>query len=240
MKRGLLCALAVFAAACSVDPGQDRAGAEAAGIRIDSVRFLPFGSRFVLADSATDVAFLGYHAGYVCSRFLELGLADAPTGAVPAYRPVTRIRLPGGGECPVDSGGRDTVAAHVFAAGALIRLADVSGRVTDSALLVRGRIAYDSIVGVPDSAGKSFAAGKIAYRDGGPGLPGELSADSVPACRYLNSADREPGSGDTLKIRYTWVTLDPSASPDSCRGPARPVAAPVRDHRELRMRSAAD
>jgi hypothetical protein len=224
--------LALALAACSVDPGADRAGTVAAGIAIDSVRFLPFGSRFVLRDSASPVAFLGYHAGYLCSRFLLLGLADAPAGDPPAYRPDTRVRLPASDECALDSGGRDTTAAGIFSGGALVRLANPMGVVTDSALPVPGRLGYDSLRGIPDSSG-ALAAGNVLYRDSAAAGP-ELRIDSLPACRYLNSADREKRK-DTLLVRYSWVDLDPASQADSCRGLPHSDRAAVQAHRALRM-----
>lgn len=237
MMRFVPLLLGMALAACSVDPGADRTGALADGIAIDSSRFLPLGSRFVLRDSAAPIAFLGYHAGYLCSRFQRLALQDAPSGATPAYRPETQVRLPAADECALDSGGRDTVVTHSFSEGTLIRLANPLGQVTDSALLVSGRFAADSIRGLL-AADKSLSAGNLTYRDSGSlGTP-ELRADSVPACRYLNSADWEKSKGDTLTVRLTWVTLDPAASPDSCRGPVHSDASPVRPRRLLRMGNA--
>jgi hypothetical protein len=219
MKRTAFAALALAAAACSVDPGPDRPGTIANGIAVDSVRFLPFGSRFILRDSAVPIAFLGYHAGYVCSRFLELGLKDDPEGSPAAYRPSTRIRLPGDDECAVDSGGRDTLATHVFRVGDSIRLADPAGKITDVAELVSGRLDSNSIRGVLDS-NRTFTVGKLTYRDS-TAAGSILEADSVPACMYLNTAEWSKGAGDTVVVRMTWVILDPGSEPGDCAGPAR-------------------
>jgi hypothetical protein len=235
MIRNAFILTGIALAACSVDPGTDRAGTVAEGIAIDSVRFLPIGSRFVLRDSATQVAFLGYHSGYVCSRFLRLGLEDAPSGAVPAYRPETRVRLPGSDECALDSGSRDTVAPHVFSEGAIIRLANPLGVVTDSATSISGRLEADSMRGVL-GADKSLSKGNLTYNDSGSSGSPELHADSVPACRYLNSADWEKSTGDTITIRLTWVTYDPVVYADVCQGPVHPVVSDVHPRRELRMR----
>jgi hypothetical protein len=216
MKRTVFAALGLAAAACSVDPGQGRAGTVATGIAIDSVRFLPFGSRFVLRDSAAPIAFLGYHAGYVCSRFLDLGLKDEPEGEPLAFRPSTRVRLPGEDECALDSGGRDTSAVHVFRDGDTIRLANSAGKITAKAELVSGRLDSNTIRGVPDSNG-IFTVGKLTYRDS-PAAGKLLDADSVPDCMYLNSAEWAKGAGDTVAVHLTWVTLDPEASAGGCEG----------------------
>jgi hypothetical protein len=232
MKRFGFAALALAAAACSVDPDLDRAGTIANGIAIDSVRFLPFGSRFVLKDSASPIAFLGYHAGYACSRFLELGLGTGPEGAPPAYRPSTRVRLPAGDECPLDSGARDTSATYAFKDGDTIRLATPAGTITDSARLVAGRLDSSSIRGVPDS-NRVFTAGKLTYMDSS--AHGRvLVADSVPDCMYLNSADWEKGSRDTVTVRITWVTVDAGSGPAGCADTAASDTIPVLARRALR------
>jgi hypothetical protein len=237
MKRTVFAALALslalLAAACSVDPGEDRAGTVATGIAVDSVRFLPFGSRFILRDSAVPIAFVGYHAGYACSRFLELGLKDEPEGNPPAFRPSTRVRLPGDDECALDSGARDTSAFHVFREGDSIRLATPAGIVTDTAKLVAGRPDSNSIQGVPDS-NRTFTVGKLTYRDS-TAMGKVLYADSVPACMYLNSAEWAKGAGDTLAIRITWVVLDPESAPGACEGFSHDDTIPVLPRRSLRM-----
>jgi hypothetical protein len=237
IRRGRvgLSLIAVALSACSVDPGTDRTGTLVAGIQVDSVRFLPIGSRFVLRDSATSIAFLGYHAGYVCSRLLRLGLADAPGGVPPAYRPETQVRLPASDECALDSGARDTTASRVFSiADDTLRLANPAGKVTDSALLVSGRLEKDSLRGVPDSNG-TFTVGKLAYAKSDSASGPVLTADSVPACIYLNSAEWEKGKGDTLTVRYTWLFLDPADSPDSCQGPTHDEVLTILPRRFLRM-----
>jgi len=221
-------------AACSVDPGADRAGALAEDIAIDSVRFLPIGSRFVLRDSASPLALLGYHAGYVCSRFLRLGLQDAPSGVTPAYRPETQVRLPASDECALDSGGRDTVVTHVFSDEALVRLANPLGQVTDSALPIPGKLGFDSIRGLPDSVG-ALSIGNVTFQNSTASGTGDLRIDSLPQCRFLNSSDWEKSRGDTVLIRFSWVDLDPAAVVGSCQGPLHSDSSAVRPHRSLRM-----
>ena len=234
--RRILAAFALVSAvaACSVDPGPDRTGTVVQGIRVDSLRFLPFGSRFVPRDSSVRIAFIKYHAGYVCSRFLDLRLDDGPSGDPPAYRPYTRVSLPGSEECAIDTGGRDTIGFHVFAGDSLARLANSSGKVTDMALVVAGRLDADSIRGVL-GADRAFSAGNLTYRDSS-SLPGpELKADSLPACRYLNSAESEKSGKDTVVLRLTWVTLDPAPGNGFCGGDPHSDSAPVRPRRSLWM-----
>jgi hypothetical protein len=234
MIRRALYLSAIVLAACSVDPGSDRPGTLAEGIAIDSVRFLPIGSRFVLRDSASPIAFLGYHAGYVCSRFLRLGLADALAGVTPAYRPETQVRFPASDECALDSGGRDTTVAHVFSGEALIRLANPLGQVTDSALPIPGKMGFDSIRGFPDSTG-ALSIGNVTFRDSTASGIKEVRIDSLPQCRFLNSADWEKSKGDTVMIRFSWVDLDPAAVADACQGPLHSDSSVVGPHRTLRM-----
>jgi len=237
IRRGWvgLSVIAVALSACSVDPGTDRTGTLVAGIQVDSVRFLPIGSRFVLRDSAASIAFLGYHAGYVCSRFLRLGLADAPGGIPPAYRPETQVRLPASDECALDSGARDTTASHVFASSEdTVRLANSADTVTDVAVLVSGQFKLDSLRGVPDS-NSIFTVGKLTYAKSDSAAGPVLTAYSVPACIYLNSAEWEKGQKDTVTVRYTWLFLDPADSPDSCQGPTHDEVLPILPRRFLRM-----
>lgn len=234
MIRRALAGLALLCAACSVDPGSDRLGTVAEGIAIDSVRFLPLGSRFALRDSATGIAFLGYHAGYVCARFLDLGLGDGPVGDPLAYRPATLVRLPGTDACALDSGNRDTVATHVFRDADTVRLATPGGMVTDAVRMVSGRFETDSLLGIPDSAG-TLASGNLIFRGAPAQAEPGLQADSLPACRYIDAAEWEKRK-DTLVVRITWVTLDPVTSAESCQGPSHADAfAPVNPSRKLRM-----
>jgi hypothetical protein len=228
--------LALAAAACSVDPGQDRAGTVAAGIAVDSVRFLPIGSRFVLRGSETGVAFLRYHAGYVCSRFLAAGLSEGAEGEPPAYRAALRVRLPASDECALDSGRYDTSVTRIFREDGLVRLANAAGKVTDSAPAVVGRLDSVSIRGVPDS-NKAFTSGKLTYRDSS-ARGRTLSADSVPECTWLNSAEWSKGTGDTVEVRLTWVTVDPAADPEECEDAPHFDERAVLPRRALSLRPA--
>ncbi|GEM_PF-1659920 len=196
------------------------------GIRVDSVRILPFGSRFVLSDSASRVEFVHVHIGYSCSKILEMELASEPSGFPAAFRPSTRVRLPAAPDCALDSGLSDTTISHVFGADlGFVRVANSEGKATDSARVVRGVMAFDSLTGPLGIAG-TVSRGPWTFRDSSALAPRMLFGDSLSSCSYLNQADFRK-AGDTLTIRLSYVTLDPSASPDSCRGAVRPDSVPV-------------
>jgi hypothetical protein len=226
--------IALLAAACSVDPWGDREGTTVRDIAVDSLRFMPLGGRFVLKDSAAPIAFLGYHAGYLCAKILEMGVRDIPVGEPPAFLPSTRVRLPGNPDCAFDSGGRDTTVPHAFSGGSVIRLANSGGTLTDSALLVSGTMAFDSARGALGVAG-TFTSGHFTYREASTLAPGLFFADSLPPCVRLNHADFEKNAkGDTVMVRYSWVTLDGVSAPGGCAGPAEPDSVAVAPHRPLR------
>ncbi|MDB5104516.1 MAG: hypothetical protein JWP91_2205 [Fibrobacteres bacterium] len=207
---------------CGGSTYPDRDPATVEDIRVDSVKILPYGSRYLLGDSATPLAILGFYPGYRCSRILEIGIADAPTGIPPAYRPSTRVRLPGTPDCALDTIGRasrDTTVPHVFGSDAsMVRLANSAGRITDSARVVRGTLAFETLSGKLGIAG-TLSKGQWTYRDSSAVASRRLFGDSLPPCRFLNQADFEK-TGDTVTVRFSYVTLDPSAAPDSCNGAA--------------------
>jgi hypothetical protein len=53
------------------------------GIRVDSLKFLPSGSRFVLEDSLTSILFRKFRPGYLCSRILKLDAEPLSPPALP-------------------------------------------------------------------------------------------------------------------------------------------------------------
>jgi hypothetical protein len=226
---GLLTAfLMAFSALAGCDQSvyPDREPAVVEGIRVDSLRFLPRGTRFVLADSATQVRFVRFHPGYACTQVLTMTLARTDTGAVPTFFPSTKVRLPAAPDCPVDSGGRDSLIAHVFGAGTgAVRLANSSGAITDSAIVARGSMAFDTLNGVKGIAG-TVSKGRWTLRDSSVLAPRLLFADSLSSCEFLNQADYA-NKGDTVTVRLSWVTLDAAVSPDSCRGPAHADSVPA-------------
>jgi hypothetical protein len=203
---------------CGVGSEVDRDPSIVTGIRLDSVIFLPAGSRFILKDSSTDLLIRKFYPGYACSQVLEMDLDSAPSGNPPAYSPLTRVRLPAAADCALDSAaGRDTSITHVFRAGELIRLANSAGRITDSAALVPGELEYDSLAGVFSPITHVFSSGHYSVVDSGAGTGRYLYVDTLACGQYLNQAEAW-GSGDTLKVRLSLVTLDPASAPDSCRG----------------------
>jgi hypothetical protein len=193
---------------------------------VDSLEFLPPGARFALEDSLTPVLFRGFRTGYVireeddCTevRILELEERAPAAGSPGGFSARVSLRLPADAACPVDTAPRDSVHLRRFARGdgPTLRLLDTLGGVLDSAALVRGVLAFDSLVLAPPA--KSITRYRFAYRDTVDALPPVLSADSLNACEFLNHADLLR-AGDTVRVRYSWVTLDPAPANDSCRGP---------------------
>lgn len=227
-ERSTVCAAVLaallLASGCGKSVWPDREGAEAENIRVDTVRALPEGSRFILRDSATEILLSGYHAGYECSRILEMSLDSADTGSSPTYRPRTRVLLPATPDCPVDAGDRDTVLTHIFTGSDTVRFANSSGTVTHTAVVVKGALSFDTVKGVPDSVTRNFRSGRWIFSDSSAvaAVGRTVSADSLPACQFLNHAEhsRRAGyrQGDTVTVRIALVTLDSADVPDGCLG----------------------
>jgi hypothetical protein len=219
-------ALAVHAAAalftaCGGGVYPDREAATVENVRVQSARFLPLGGRFILADSATGIRFTGMHIGYACSEILNVGLAPEMTGTPPAFRPSTRVRLPTAPDCPVDTAGIDTLITRVFTGATdtlRIRLANSTGAVTDDALLIRGSLEYDSLEGVITPG--YIAKGPWLFRDSSSIGPRLFYGQDLSSCRFLNHATWSR-TKDTVKVRFSFVTLDPAAAADTCRGEVR-------------------
>jgi hypothetical protein len=203
---------------CGVGSEIDRKPSVVTGIRLDSVILLPVGSRFLLRDSSTRLLFRKFYPGYACSQVLEMDLDSVAVGNPPAYPPLTRVRLPAAADCALDSaGGRDTSISHVFREGRMIRMANSAGRVTDSATLVSGRLAFDSLAGLFSPVTHVFSSGHYSVVDSGGETARHLYVDSLACGQYLNQAEAY-SRADTLKVRLSLVTLDSSAATDSCRG----------------------
>ena len=200
-------------------------------VRVDSLKLLPAGGRYLLKDSLSSVLFRGYNKGYLCSRLLEFGLV--PDSADPlALVARVRVELPSDAGCPLDSA-RDSLASQRFrgAPDTVLRLLAGPGRPTDSARLVRGRLDQDSLVYVTSTTG-TVTRGRFTYRDSSSLAGRLLHADTLGPCESLNHAAFTK-SKDTTKVRFSWVALDPipSAGADSCR------AGPV-DRDDLAVRPA--
>jgi hypothetical protein len=231
-----LCAVAGASLLCLAACGEgiygDRKPTTVSNIRVDSVRILPFGSRFVVADVPTRLRFLRFHAGYACSDVLRMELSSLPSGSPAVFRPATRVSLPSVPDCALDSLGRDTTVSHVFGADLdSVRVGNSSGKVTDAAQVVRGTLALDSLVGVLGIAG-TLSKGPWTFRDSSSQASRMLFGDSLASCRIFNHASYERIK-DSVRVRFSYVTLDPSAAPDSCRGGAHAdSAAPIAYRKE--------
>ncbi|MDB5049584.1 MAG: hypothetical protein JWO30_2655 [Fibrobacteres bacterium] len=209
---------------CGVGTSIERDPQTVEGIRIDSLKFFRAGL-YILADSATPILFKGFHPGYTCSQILEMGLDSVAIGNPPAFSPRSTLRLPGGADCPLDTTGsdrgRDTVITRAFgAAPGLVRLANSSGKITDSATVVRGVFSFDSLQGKFDPASilHIFTVGHFSVTDSSGGRPRSLFADTLACGQFLNHADFTAKADSSLVVRYSIVTLDSAAAPDSCRG----------------------
>jgi hypothetical protein len=205
---------------CGVDSSVETVPQTVDGIRVESLRFLPLGSRFVLGNAPTSILFRKYHAGYFCSEILKIELTPAPVGTPPAFQPDTRIRLPGTLDCAVDSAGRDTTIQHPFGTGMdSVRLANSLGATTDSAKVAVGAFVLDSISGKFSPLTKTFSVGGLTVVDSSLGIPRKLFAESLTTCQFFNSANYTPVPQDTsVKIRFTVLNKDPSTVPDKCNG----------------------
>ncbi len=214
-----LSALAIIWAAifsgCGQSTWSDRQPAIVEGIRVDSLRFVPAHSRFVLLDSASKVLFKGYHvgyglhAGYDCIEILDMKLESLSKSQPAAFGPKTRVRLPTGVDCPLDTAGQDSLLTYVFPAGgdSIIRLRNSSGRLTDSAMLVRGRFFQDSLKGKPSGETHVFAQGHWSFLDSTATIRRRLFVDSLGCNDFLNQGTYAIKL-DTVKVRVSWVTLD--------------------------------
>jgi hypothetical protein len=214
---------------CGVGSTVEGAPRDVDGIRVESLRILPIGSRFVLGNAPTSILFRRFHAGYACSEILKMNLTAPAAGTPPTYLPDTRIRLPATADCAVDSSGRDTTIEHLFGTGSdSVRLANSEGVPTDSAKVVIGSLAIDSIAGKFSPLTHTFSVGGLTVVDSSDAIPHALHAESLSTCRYFNSASLRPVSKDTsVVVTFSVVSLDPSTVPDKCNG-AHADSIPVR------------
>lgn len=215
---GFLAGIACLLAACTGSEWPGRDPIEVRGAPVDTLEFLPRGARFVLLDSLTEVRVGGLRLGYRCTEILAFGL-ERKASPVPGYAVRLDYRLPADPDCALDPGARDSALAARFEAadGPTVRLVDSLGAVLDSARAVRGTLHRDSLE--LKAPALTVFASRFFFRDTLGTVPRLLSADSLTSCEFLNHAEYERKSDSLKVIRYSWVTLDASAAPDSCRGP---------------------
>lgn len=215
--------MAVLASGCTGSEWPDRDPIEVRGAPVDTLEFLPAGSRYVLIDSLTKVRVGGFRLGFNlddgCARILAFDLAKAATPRA-GYAVRLDYRLPAYPDCPLDSGTRDSALSVRFTAAdsPIVRLVDSLGAVFDTAAAVRGTLAFDSLE--LKSPALSTFRGRFFFRDTLGTVGRLLSADSLAACEFLNHAEYIRKSDSLKVIRYSWVTLDPASAPDSCKGAA--------------------
>lgn len=212
-------AAAYALSACSGDewPERDPIVIERAGV--DSLEFLPAGTRYILADSLTSVRVRGLRLGYACTRILAMDLEENTFVQPPGFAARIRLELPSAPTCAALDSAVDTVIQRRFDAseGPDIILLDTAGAPFDTAVLVRGTSVLDSFVHVPGSIANITIAGRFTWYDTATVSPRTLAADSLNSCELLSHAEWSRRR-DTTTVRYTLVTLDSAASPDSCRG----------------------
>lgn len=214
--------LAAFFSGCTQSEYADRDSLVIDRAPVDSLEFLPVGSRFLLEDSLSEVLFRGFHLGYVCTRITTLELERLGSIQPPRYMARLGLRLPPKPTCALDSIAEDSVLMRRFTAsdGPTATLVDSLGSVLDTAEVVRGILLRDSLQLVAPAL--SAFHGRFFFRDTVGTLQRMLTADSLNSCEYLNHAEyRKNRKGDTTRVTFTWVLKDAAASPDSCKGPTR-------------------
>lgn len=219
--------IACLLPACTASEWSDRDPIVVRGAPLDTLEFLPPGSRHILLDSLTEVRVAGIRLGYRCTEILAFG-PEWKTSPVPGYAVRLDFRLPADPDCPLETGVRDSVIAVRFAAadGPTVRLLDSLGTVLDSAEAVRGRLSHDSLE-LKGSAATAFNS-RFFFQD--TSMPGGrlLRADSLSSCERLNHAEYARKSDTLAVVRYSWVTLDVPVPGDTCRWtPADRVIVPL-------------
>ena len=216
-RQRAVAAFLLLLAGCGQGTWPDRDPTPVDNVRVDSLKFRPEGGRYVLVDSSWEILFLKFRPGYACSKVLRLAVEPAQIlSSRLELKPVIRVQPPAKPTCAFDSEGRDSVIAYVFRSvdGDSAVLLDSKGGPTDRAKLVRGALHTDSLAYVRPGNG-SMARGDYLYLDSAASRQRMLvSGNSLPACQVLNQAEYR-NAGDTVKVRFTWVTLQPK-DPDSC------------------------
>lgn len=214
-----LAATGLLLAGCDGDDWPDREPLLIENAPVDTLEFLPRGSRYLLADSASTSLVRGYHLGYACTEILAFRL-DRRSAPPAGWSPRIRLRLPPAPTCALDTASRDSALSLRFADpdGPVIRLVDSLGVILDTATLVRGTLSFDTLVHVAPTL--AAFDGRFHYRDTTGLLRRELASDSLRPCESLNHAEYRK-KGDTTVVRYSWVTRSPPSPADSCQGAVR-------------------
>lgn len=220
---------ALWAAGCATDDWPDRDPLVVERAPVDTLEFLPRGSRFILQDSLAEVRFGGIRLGYACTKVLAFDLEKKSSLPSPGWSALLSLELPAVPDCALDDSSRSDTLSRRFPAseGAVVRLLDSAGKVLDTAFLARGVLAFDSLD--LKSPALSVSQGRFTFRDTIGGVGGaarRLSADSLTSCEFLNHADFRR-HGDTTTVRYSWITLDAAESPDGCQGMRQDALEPL-------------
>jgi hypothetical protein len=209
--------------ACDESDWPDRKPQPVEGVAVDSLLFLPNGSRYVPAESSVQVLFSGYLRGYSCAKVLKMALE--PSVDFSSWLPSVTVLPPAAANCPLDSGLRDSVITAKFPEGP-VTLRNSKGDSTAGAIALRGRLTSDSIFYDTAGAIPLVQKGRYTYHHEVTGLPPTLSGDSLSACELLNQAEAAADSGGVL-VRFSLLVLDSCGSGTASDSvPVRPARRP--------------
>src|SRR4051812_20867126 len=90
----LLMVVITSLAGCGEGVWSSREAKTLVGVHIDSLKFQPAGTRYVLLDSATPILFRHFRIGFACSRWIEFSLDSAELEEPSTFRPRTQLELP--------------------------------------------------------------------------------------------------------------------------------------------------
>lgn len=213
-----------FFTSCGVHQYDNREGTIATNIRIDSLQFVPQGTRFILADSSTAIRFKGIHLGFLCSEILKLGFDSTFDLNTLVLTPISQIRLPAEPSCAIDTTQhRDSIFKLIFKEGnkpISVVLQNSSNSVTASATILRGKIFTDSIDTVlsPTNNSLTIKSGKdsIFFQDTLGVLKRQLIAKTVSSCLFLHQATLVKKDSMSTKVRYSWILKDSTLAQNKC------------------------
>lgn len=209
---------------CGVHDYDDRAGAIANNIRVDSVLFVQPNTRYILADSTTQIRLKGIHLGYVCSEILKLELDSSFDLNALILKPNSQIRLPAQPTCAIDtSRNRDSVFNFVFRDGKKpisVVLRNSLDSITALALILRGKVFSDSIDTVlsPTHSSLTIKSGKdsVFFQDTLGIIKRYLVLKSVSTCVFLTQATITKKDSVSTKVKYSWILQDSTVAQDTC------------------------
>ncbi len=221
LRLGLMVAALGIWSGCGDPTYPNRQALTVDSVNVQSLSFYPLNPKFILADSQSQVRLGGYHIGYRCAEYLDIGLDSLPENPT-LFRPVLRLRLPGAPTCAMDSIPHDSILNHIFRtdSNTQVYLANSSRLITDSAFLVHGKALRDSFQQTLDSLTMTAASGRWLFRDSTGLFQRGLFVDSLSPCEILDHAEYARRN-DTILVRISGVTLDSDFVHGVCSGKPR-------------------